>query len=228
MSKSAIKVGIVDDHALFRRGLRNILSNWKEIEVIFEASEGYSVINQLRKVDVIPDVMLVDLTLPANENVEFSGREVTLALKKYFPEIKVIILSGHDEENFITELIECGANGYLVKDSDPDEVFEAVSIAFHKGSYINSRALKAIQNNMNKKISGSKSSNLVVEDLTTREIEILQLICMQLTTEEMAVKLNISPKTVNGHRNKLLQKTGAQNVAGLVLHAVKYGYVKVN
>ena len=225
--QNRIQVGLVEDQFLFRQGMKAILSAWPEIEVIFEAAEGYTLIEKLKQMKLIPHVMLVDLSLPPQGQKEFSGKEVTVELLKNFPDIKVIILSGHEDENFIAQLIENGAHGYLVKDSDPDEVHEAITSVYTKGSYINARALKAIQNNIGRKTK-VRSSNTTVEKLTKREEEILQLICEQHTTDEIAEKLFLSPKTVNGHRNSLLEKTGAKIVAGLVIYAIKSGVTEVN
>ncbi len=222
-----VRIGLVEDQLLFRQGMKAILSAWPDIEVIFEAAEGYTVIDRLKELEVIPHVMLVDLSLPPNGQKEFSGKEVTVALLKNFPEIKIIILSAHEDENFIAQLIESGAHGYLVKDCDPDEVHEAITSVNTKGSYINVRTLKAIQNNIGRKTK-VRGISPAVEQLTKREVEILQLICDQMTTDEIAEKLFLSPKTVNGHRNSLLEKTGAKNVAGLVVYAIKNGIAEVS
>ena len=221
-----ILVGLVDDHFLFRQGMKAIISVWPEIQIVFESAEGYTVIDKLKECEPLPDVMLVDLSLPPQGKKEYSGREVAVALRENYPNIKIIILSGHEDENFIAQLIENGAHGYLVKDSNPKEVREAISSAYHKGSYINERTLKAIQNNILKRIKPRVIGTN--EEITKREIEILQLICQQLTTEQIAEKLFISPKTVNGHRNSLLEKTGSYNVAGLVIYAVKNNIVTIS
>lgn len=221
--KQKIKVGLVEDQFLFRQGMKAILSAWPDIEVVFESAEGYTVIEKLKDTKDLPHVMLVDLSLPPDENKAFTGREVTTALASRYPDIKVIILSGHSDESFIAQLIEHGAHGYLIKDCDPQEVYDAIQSAFTKGSYINARTLKAMVNRMNDK---AKPKILLQESpLSDREIEVLQLICRQNTTEEIAEKLFISPKTVNTHRNNLLMKTGAKNMAGLVVYAMKRGIV---
>lgn len=225
--QSKINVGLVEDQFLFRQGMKAILSAWPEIAVIFEAAEGYTVVDKLKEMEVRPQVMLVDLSLPPMGQKEFTGKEVTVALLKNFPDMKIIILSGHEDENFIAQLIENGAHGYLIKDCDPDEVHEAITAVYTKGSYINARTLKAIQNNIGRKTK-VRSISTAVEQLTKREEEILQLICDQLTTDEIAEKLFLSPKTVTGHRNSLLEKTGAKNVAGLVVYAIKNGIAEVN
>jgi two-component system, NarL family, response regulator NreC len=212
-----IKIGLVEDQFLFRQGMKAILGAWPDIEVVFESANGYSVIDSLKQSALLPDVMLVDLSLPPNGQKEFSGVHVTHALLENYPNMKILILSVHEDENFIAQLIEQGAHGYLVKDSDPQEVYEAIVSVYNKGSYINERTLKAIQHNMGRKLKPTK----VYVQITKREEEILQLTCKQYTAEEIADKLFISVKTVNGHRNNLLQKTGSRNVTGLVIYAIK-------
>lgn len=213
-----ILVGLVEDQFLFREGMKAILNNWTDISITFEAAEGYTVLDKLKQTKEVPDVMLVDLSLPPNGTKEFSGLMVTDMLLKHFPDMKVLILSVHEDENFMVQLIEHGAHGYLVKDSDPQEVHDAIIAVYQKGSYINERTLRAIQGNLGKK---KKPSTALDIQITKREEEVLQLVCQQLTAEEIAEKLFISVKTVNGHRNNLLQKTGSRNVTGLVIYAIK-------
>lgn len=213
-----ILVGLVEDQFLFREGMKAILHNWTDIDVTFECAEGYTVMDKLQQINPVPDVMLVDLSLPPNGPKEFSGLMVTDLLLSNFPDMKVLILSVHEDENFIVQLIEHGAHGYLVKDSDPQEVHDAIVAVYQKGSYINERTLRAIQGNLGKK---KKPSTALDMQITKREEEVLQLVCQQLTAEEIAEKLFISVKTVNGHRNNLLQKTGSRNVTGLVIYAIK-------
>jgi len=218
-----ILVGLVEDQLLFRKGIKSIINSWQDIEVVFESEDGYSVIEKLRAVNTLPHVMLVDLSLPLVGGKEFGGRELTTALQENFPDVKILILSVNQDENFIVQLIRLGAHGYLVKDCDPEEVREAILSTFHKGAYVNQRALRALQ----KKSEKTLPPQNLKEQLTRREIEILNLICEQHTSEEIAEKLFLSTKTVNGHRNNLLEKTGAKNTAGLVIYAVKNYIVKV-
>jgi DNA-binding NarL/FixJ family response regulator len=212
-----IHTGIVEDQVLFLEGMKAILAGWPDVKLVFESADGYSVQDKLQRASIIPDVMLVDLSLPPQGQKVFSGVELTRVLLDSYPAMKVIILSVHDDENFIAQLIEEGAHGYLVKDTDPKEVHEAIVAVYQKGSYINERTLKAIQRNLGVK----KKPKKVDLQLTRREEEVLQLVCRQLTAEEIANQLFISIKTVNGHRNNLLQKTGSKNVTGLVIYAVK-------
>ncbi|MDB5211014.1 MAG: transcriptional regulator, DegU/LuxR family [Sediminibacterium sp.] len=212
-----IHVGLVEDQLLFREGMKAIISDWPGIKVIFESADGFSVMDKLKQAQTIPDVMLVDLTLPPSDQKEFSGLDVTRSLLDQYPDIKIIMLSVHDDENYIAQLIEEGAHGYLLKDCDPGEVREAIEAVHKKGSYINEITLRAIQNNLGHKKKQKKPEL----NITKREEEILALVCQQFTAEEIAEKLFISVKTVNGHRNNLLQKTGSRNVTGLVIYAVK-------
>ncbi len=221
-----INIGLVEDQFLFREGMKAILSSYDEFEVVFESEDGFSVMNKLSEATTVPDVMLVDLSLPKNGDEDFDGIAVTDAIVENFPDTKILILSVHDDDAFIAELIERGAHGYLVKDSDPEEVTEAIKSVHSKGSYINQRTLMAIQKRMNQKHK-HKLKKDPDETLTKREIDVLRLVCQQKTTEEIADELFISAKTVNGHRNNLLQKTHSRNVAGLVLYAMKKNLIEI-
>jgi two-component system, NarL family, response regulator NreC len=218
-----INIGLIEDQFLFREGMKAILMTWENLDVVFESADGYSVEDKLKSVTIIPDVMLVDLSLPPDGHKEYSGLHVTQYLTVAYPDMKVLILSVHDDDNFINQLIECGAHGYLVKDSNPQEVYDAIVAVYNKGSYINERTLKAIQRNMGKKTRPRKQDIAI----TKREEEVLQLVCEQFTAEEIAEKLFISVKTVNGHRNNLLQKTGSRNVTGLVIYAIRNNIITV-
>lgn len=218
-----INIGLVEDQFLFREGMKAILSHWPDIKLVFESADGHSVIGKLEKAATVPDVMLVDLSLPPLGMVEFSGLDLTRALLEAYPNMKVVVLSVHEDENFIAQLIQEGAHAYLVKDSNPQEVYEAIVAVYEKGSYINDRSLKAIQHNLGQK----KKPKKIDLQITKREEEILKLVCQQFTAEEIAQQLFISVKTVNGHRNNLLQKTGSKNVTGLVMYAVKHRIVEL-
>jgi DNA-binding NarL/FixJ family response regulator len=220
--KDRIKIGLIEDQLLFREGMKAILSAREEFEVVFESADGYSVQEKLSSA-VQPDVMLVDLSLPALNGKEFSGKDVTRMLLECYPDMRILILSVHNDESFIAQLIEQGAHGYLVKDSDPREVCDAIMALHTKGSYINEKTLRAIQARMTRKTKAP----LPLPVISKREIEVLQLTCAQYTAEEIAEKLFISVKTVNGHRNNLLQKTGSRNVTGLVIFAIKNGIVEL-
>lgn len=223
MSTEKIRIGLVEDQFLFRQGIKAILESYPELEVMFEAGNGYSVLDSLSSMDVLPNVMLVDLSLPANGRQEYSGLTLTVDLQQAFPSVKVLILSQHEDPFFIAQLIENGANGYLVKESDPQEVYEAITSIHRHGAYVNAQILAALQG----KLKGKVRAKVAHTPLTGRELEVLKLTCEGLTAEEIGKRLFISTKTVNGHRSNLLQKTGAKNVAGLVMYAVKHQLIEV-
>lgn len=220
-----LAVGLVEDQLLFREGMKAILNSWPDIQVVFEAGDGHRIVDELQILDPRPDVLLLDLSLPPLGDKAMTGMEITRLLRAAFPEMKILILSMYHDENFIARLIENGAHGYLVKDSSPKEVHHAIVTVHTTGSYINALTLKAIQRSMTRK--SRMDQTILPIPLSGREKEVLTLICQQLTSEEISEKLFLSVKTVNGHRNNLLQKTAARNTAGLVLFAIKNGLVEV-
>ncbi len=222
--KKKIKVGLVDDQLLVRSGFKTIINAWEDTEVVFESGDGYSVIERLKKADQLPDVMLVDLQLPNKGSLMYSGVHLTSDLLRHFPAIRILIVSVQDDPVTMASLIERGAHGFLSKDCAPEELHTAIGSVFDNGSYINEKTLRALQARLSK---GDKAPAPGSDELTPREEEVLRLICQELTAEEIGEKLFISAKTVNGHRNNLLQKTGARNITGLVMYAVKTGLVEI-
>ena len=222
---TSIRIGLVDDQELVRSGFKTIIQGWEDMSVVFESQDGYSVPGRLATMENLPTVMLVDIQLPNRGDLVYSGAHLTLALREQFPEIRILILSVQDDPITIADLIEKGAHGFLSKSCSPRELRMAIQSLATQGSYINEKTLVAVQRKLNQ---GKVSSSSTNEELTRREIDVLRLICMQLTAEEIGEKLFISPKTVNGHRNNLLQKTGSRNITGLVMYAVKHGLVELN
>lgn len=220
---SMIKVGIVEDHVLFREGIVSIINSWEGLEVVFQSGDGFTVIDRLNT-EERPHVMLVDLSLPSDREVEYNGLDLILDMKREFPQVKLLVLSVNDSEYFIAKLIENGAHGYLTKDCEPDEIQEAITTVYHKGTYINERTLQVIQSKLSGRIPEPKKDK---EELTRREKEVLRLVCQQMTADEIGKQLFISTKTVNGHKNNLMQKTNSRNVTGLVMYAIKNGLVEL-
>lgn len=215
-----ILLALVEDQLLFREGLKSIIHHWQEMEVILETGDGVSCMEKLKRADPLPDVVLLDLSLPPVNGRSFDGLDVTQAVRSLYPGIKIIILSVHQDDDYIAHLIELGAHGYLVKDTNPAEVRKAIESVHQNGFYLNLRTMQAIQ----KALTQRKRPPLTLEKmpvLSEREKEILDLVCKQMTDGEIAEKLFISTKTVNGHRTNLLQKTGSRNTAGLVVFALK-------
>ncbi len=213
MSEDTIHVAIAEDQRLFRECLVSLLNGFDRIQVGIEAANGKDLLEQLDSATPTPHVVLLDLTMP-----EMNGLDSTRQLKKSFPDIKIIILSVHSEERHIVHMVGEGVNGYLVKNSELSEVINAVKAVHQKGFYFNESVMRAIHSGMGNKHEKSYNPN---NPLTAREKQILELICHEHTTQEIAVKLFLSVRTVDGHRNNLLEKTGARNTAGLVIYALR-------
>lgn len=218
-----IKIAIADDEALFRKGMKLLLENDSDdMQVTLEAGDGGDLLRHLRASESLPDVLLLDLNMPNT-----SGVEAAKIIREEFPGLKIIVLSTYFSNAFIINMIELGAAAYLPKDSDPEEVRRSIEEVMQNGFSYNQKVLEVIRDNMVLKTKPKMPSSFQVE-LTAREREILQLICEECTTGEIAEKLFISPRTVEGHRNHLLEKLGCKNVAGLVIYAVQHDLVKVN
>ncbi len=209
-----IKIGLVDDEVLFRKGISFLLQREKNIEILFEASNGEELISHLNINETKPDIIIMDLKMPV-----LNGVEATKIIRKFFPEIKIIALTSYDTKSFVTNIIQVGAVAYLVKSTTPKDLVNTINEVASKGFFYNETILKTIQDT----IQPSKNSKINLESgfLSPREIEILQLICNQKTTAEIAEELFLSPRTVEGHRNNLLLKTESRNIAGLVVYAIQ-------
>ncbi|MET0945934.1 MAG: response regulator transcription factor [Flavobacterium sp.] len=210
----AIKVALVDDEVLFRKGIAFLLQREDNIEIIFEASNGEELLFSLEDNEVKPDIIIMDLKMPV-----LNGVEATKIIRKSFPDIKIIALTSYDSKSFIANMIQVGAVAYLIKNTTPKDLIHTINEVAKKGFYYNENVLKTIQET----IVSSKNSkgHLETSFLSPREIEILQLICQQKTTSEIADHLFLSPRTVEGHRNNLLLKTESRNIAGLVVYAIQ-------
>ncbi|MEO1261081.1 MAG: response regulator transcription factor [Bacteroidota bacterium] len=216
-----IKLAIADDEALFRKGLIMLL-NEEQIEVMLEANDGDHLIEQLKTAESLPNILLLDLNMP-----NLNGIETARIISKNYPSIKFIVLSTFFSKAFIINMIEMGAAAYLPKNSTPEEVNQTILEVHKNGFSYNRKVLEVIRENMIHK-TRPKLNHPFGTELTQREREILQLICEEYTTPEIAEKLFISRRTVDGHRNNLLQKLGCKNVAGLVVLAIQRQLVKVN
>jgi DNA-binding NarL/FixJ family response regulator len=212
-----IQLAIADDHTLFRKGVTSIVEAFSGVEMIIEADNGKELITKMKKRQ--PDVILMDLKMPVMDGVE-----ATKKIRETNQKVKILALSMHDNERFVYNLIENGANGYLLKYADPQELEEAIKTVVTDGFYFNDHVSKALFKGLMKNKSIHPNFNTKI-DLTEREIEVLKLICSEHTNVEIAAKMEISVRTVEGHRTKLIEKVGARNTVGLVLFAIKAGYV---
>ncbi|HRG18163.1 MAG TPA: response regulator transcription factor [Flavobacterium lutivivi] len=215
-----IKIILVDDEVLFRKGIYFLLQREENIEIIFEASNGDELIDYLKKNDAHPDIILMDLKMPL-----INGVEATKIIRNDYPVIKIIALTSYNTDSFISNMIKIGASSYLLKNATPTEMISTINQVFEKGFFYNETIFEII-NRQN--ISNFKPKSQFTEiSLTTREREVLELICQQMSAVEIAEKLFISTRTVEGHRNNLLLKTEAKNIAGLVVFAIQNNIVLI-
>lgn len=208
-----INVILVDDHTLFRDGIKSILDEEKEINVIDEAADGNTLCEKLKYQS--PDVVITDISLP-----DISGIELTKKITKNYPELKVLMLSMHNNEEFILSSLKAGANGYLSKDIKRSELLDAIHSIMEGKIYFNKEISQTIINNYREDDhagSGSKLHN----KLTEREIEVLKLVGEGLINKEIADKLFISIRTVDAHKNHIMHKLDLKSSVDMVKYAIK-------
>lgn len=222
MNELAIRIALTDDEALFRKGMKMILEDYADFQIIIEAEHGQDLIDKIQLAPELPDVLLLDLKMPI-----LNGIETAKVIRERFPSISIIVLSGHVSKAFVINMIEIGAASYLAKNSDPAEVADTIRAVHAKGFHYNQLVMEVIRENMVNKNSVKPRTGFDIE-LTTREKEVLQLICLQCTTTEIAEKLFISSRTVDGHRNNLLSKLACRNTAGLAVYAIQNGLVQID
>jgi DNA-binding NarL/FixJ family response regulator len=202
-----IKLLLADDHQVFREGILSFFEENNEMEVIAQAANGLEVIEKVKFEQ--PDVLVMDISMP-----EQNGIETARLLKESHPTIKIIMLSMHDNHPVIREILELGVDGYLLKTTSKSELLEAIKTVMMGKRYFGQDVQEVFMNSF-----GADNMEAPVQ-LTRREKEILELICEELNTNEIAEKLFVSKHTVETHRKNLLAKTGAKNVAGLVKFAL--------
>lgn len=210
-----IKVYVVDDHSLFREGLRFLLSHSQYISEIKEAQDGREFLDNVG--DYNPDVVLIDIEMP-----QLNGIEATREALKMFPDLKIVALSMHSDENFYTEMIDAGAKGFLIKNSKFNDVETAIIEAYNGRNYFSPEILSSIVLSLNR-----KSETPHCNELTPREQEVLVHICQGMSNPEIAEKLTIAKRTVDKHRENILSKTNTCNTAELVIYAIRNKYFEI-
>jgi len=210
-----IRLALADDQILFRRGMALLLRDMPDVQVVFECSNGEELLTGLSGNEV--DIVLLDLQMPVMD-----GMEALRRIRVEHTNVKVIVLSSHEEQALITQVMQLGANGYMLKTAEPNEVANAIGSVAENGFYFSDAVNKLMLPGLLKKHRVKPTFN-DIDPLSEREIEVLRGICQELTTMEIAGKLFVSPRTVEFHRNNILLKTGARNVAGLVVYALTKG-----
>jgi DNA-binding NarL/FixJ family response regulator len=214
---NVIKVAIADDHKIFRKGVILSLRPYTNIKFVLEAEHGDDLLAGLA--EAAPDVVLMDLRMPQKD-----GIETTKIISKQFPDMFVLVLSMYEDERFVSHLMENGANGYLLKNAEPQEIRKAIMDVYEKGYYLNNFVNRILikKAHSKQKTLPSLNSEITISD---KEREVLRFICMEFTAQEIAQKMDISPRTVEAIKDRLMERFGSKNTAGLVFFAVKNNLV---
>lgn len=212
MNKSdTIKVALADDHTMFRRGLFSILKPYADIEVLFDAANGRELVDAIHAADIRPDICIIDINMP-----EMNGYDTARHIKKHFPKIKMLALSMYDDEDNIIKMLRNGANGYLLKDSEPDVLVDALK-ALHKQGFYHSELITA---------DILKSINDVdMLRLSSAEMDFLKMACTEMTYKEMSTAMAVSERTIDGYRDRLFHKLNVRSRIGLVMYAIRNGII---
>ena len=219
--KKKIRILVADDHTIVRKGLCALLDGHREIEVVAEAENGREAIKKVEQVQ--PDIVLMDITMPG-----LNGLETTRQLKKRHPKIKILILTMHDNEEYIFETLRAGASGYLVKRTAPDELISAIHAVNRGESFLSPSISKRVIEGYIRFGQSEQEEDEAFEKLTDREREVLQLIAEGRVNREIAELLHISIKTVETHRSHIMEKLNIRNIAELTQYAIRKGLISLS
>lgn len=210
-----IRLLLVDDHQIVIDGLKALLSNEKNIKIISDANNGKEALDIIDKIPI--DIVITDINMPV-----MSGVELTKKIKSDFPEIKVLVLSMHNDKALINEVISAEAEGYVLKNTNRDELVGAINRIYDNGTYYSNEIVKIMTENIK-----PENNNEVLKSLSQREIEIIKLVCQECTSAEIADKLFLSPMTVDTHRKNILKKTHSKTAVSLVKFAIKNNIIGI-
>ena len=215
--EKTIEIIIVDDHEIFRKGLVMVINKMKNTKVIAEAGNGAEFLDLLSKVK--PDMIFMDIQMPV-----MNGIEATKAALAKYPNLKIVALSMFGEEEYLQNMVDAGAYGFLLKNISKEDLSRAIQLISDGKNYYSEELLSFFTK---KYIHPQKPQETVDANLTKRELEVLQLIAEGFTDSEIAEKLFLSQRTINGHRASLIAKTGSKNTVNLLTYAIKNGLVEM-
>lgn len=225
--KKQINIAIVDDHNLFRKGLIKLINmgdKENKYNILFEAENGAELTEKIK--NAVPDVILMDIDMP-----DMDGYETVTWLQKYHPDIDVLVISMFESKEAVVRMLKLGVKGYLSKDIEVEDMHMALDGIATKGFYysdfISDVMVNAIKNNDLGNESYGEENNEIWKNLTENEREFIKLACTELTYQQIADKMSLSPKTIDGYREMLFKKLTIKNRVGLVIYAIKNGLVKV-
>ena len=215
-----IKVALADDHILLRKGLAGVVDSFGDYAVLFEADNGQHFTQQIKKHGE-PDIVLMDINMP-----EMDGYATAQWIKQHYPLVNVIALSMYDNENAIIRMFKAGAKGYILKDSEPPELKNALDSVRQKGYYYSELVTGRLIHSINK-MDDDNSEIKILNELNDREIEFLKHACTEMTYKGIAEKMHLSPRTIDGYRDTLFEKLEIKTRVGLVMYAIKNNIVTV-
>jgi DNA-binding NarL/FixJ family response regulator len=216
MEDQVIQIAIVDDHTLFRQGIGSLLSEYKEIEILFDAANGIELKEKLPR-HTLPQVILMDITMPL-----MNGYETTAWVKQNYPDVKVLALSMFEEDEPIIKMLKNGAGGYILKESKASDLVYAVKTIASHGYFLNS----LVSGKLLRSIQDDTLAKEPAQELTANETKFLEHCCSELTYKEIADKMFLSPHTIDNYREALFQKFDIKSRTGLVLFALKNNIAK--
>jgi DNA-binding NarL/FixJ family response regulator len=210
----SIRILIADDHTLMRKGLKNLIAGFADCEVAGDVADGREAVRLARALS--PDVVLLDITMP-----ELNGLDACQRILREQPQIKVILLSMHADEDYVLRGITAGAKGYVLKDAAPEELEQALRLVARGGTFLSPQVTGVVVEQLRR---GVKDAQEI--ELSARQREVLQLIAEGHSTRDIAEKLHISVKTVETHRSQVMQKLDVHDVAGLTRYAMRIGLIQ--
>jgi DNA-binding NarL/FixJ family response regulator len=213
LENDIIKVAIADDHKIFRDGIKMALSGKKYLRIIWEAEDGKDLMHKMRI--KLPDVLLMDIRMP-----EMDGVNAISLLRKEYEAVRVIVLTMYDDQEMITKMMEMGANAYLTKTTDPEEIYNAILTCMNDDFYFNDLVNRAVLRKLQQK-KPSKPYFPTSATFSEKELKILKLIAEDKTTEEISKEVYLSPRTIETIRQNMKTKVGARTIAGLVMYAMR-------
>jgi DNA-binding NarL/FixJ family response regulator len=213
--KKKLNVYIADDHTLFRKAMVSLIQSFENVKAVKDAENGKELLDMVKHEE--PDVAIIDMQMPVMDGVEACERMII----KY-PEVKLIVLTMHDSEKYILHMIEMGVHAFLLKNAEPEELEKAIHAVVEKDFYHNDLVAAVLRRHIKNKI-GAERPVFKSTDLSEREVEVLRLICQELTLKEIAEKLSISENTARNHRVNIMEKVGVKNTVGMVKYAYESG-----
>nr|WP_294991340.1 response regulator transcription factor [uncultured Sediminibacterium sp.] len=206
-----ISLAFADDHTMLRKGLIRLVQIFGNYSILFEAENGEEVISSIKR-NLIPDILVLDVNMGDKD-----GLYVAQWLNKHFPLVKILVLSMYSDETTILKMIQAGAHGYITKNAEPEKLHEAIQALWNTGSYIPESISKKIISGLQKNVLQGQPK----VDLTENELKFLKLLCQQLTYQEIAAQMFLSPNSMDDYRKKLTRKLGVKGKSGLIVYAME-------